>query len=250
MGLLAERDKLTALGQLAGGVAHEINNLLQPALIFPEFVRDNLPPDDLKSREYLAITMDSIRKAGEIVRNVLLFARKEQAHLETVDLASEIADALNFIRNLLPPGISIQRNFKISSVLVAINVDELTQVIANLVINAVHATGADGSIEVGLEHAEPSAAQVEQLGLAARTPYAMVTVTDTGSGMDAATVAHIFEPFFTTKPLGVGTGLGLSVVQGIMRSWNGRIGVESKLGYGTTFTLFIPVATINRSYDQ
>jgi signal transduction histidine kinase len=239
--ILAEQDKLAALGRLAGGVAHEINNLLQPALLFAEVVRDRLPPQDVDSREYLDLVLGGLRKVREIVRNVLLFARKQDPKLETVDFAVEIDGALTFILNLLPKGISLHRHLGSAGVLAAVNRTQLTQVLSNLLLNAIHATGDQGSIEVTLAQSRPSASQAAALQLQAGTEYLTLAVADSGSGMEAATLAHIFEPFFTTKPLGEGTGLGLSVVFGILRGWKGAVAVDSAVGRGTTFTLYVPI---------
>ena len=123
----------------------------------------------------------------------------------------------------------------------AVNKTQLTQVLTNLVLNAAHATGNRGTIEVTLGQARPSAAEAEKLEIAAGAAYLTLAVADNGTGMDAATVARIFEPFFTTKPLGEGTGLGLSVVFGILRGWQGAIAVDSTVGTGTVFTLYIPL---------
>ena len=237
---LADHDKLTALGQLAGGVAHEINNLLQPALVYPELVRENLPAGDAESREMLEVVEDSVRKARDIVRSILLYARKEEASLERGDLQAATATALKFIRGLLPPGITLSDRTKITDLGAVFNKTELTQVLSNLVLNAAHASDGQGVVDVVLSRTRLSKADALRLGLRAGTDYAMVSVRDQGCGMDATTVKRIFEPFFTTKPLGVGTGLGLSVVSGILRSWNGAIAVDSAPGRGTTFTLYIP----------
>jgi signal transduction histidine kinase len=236
-----EREKLASLGQLAGGVAHEINNLLQPALTFPDLIRDRLPPEDLESREDLELVLDSVRKAREIVRNILLFSRKQEPTLETADLAVETDNALKFIRGLLPPGISLRPNIGLAGVMAAVNKTQLTQVLTNLVVNAAHATGGRGTIEVSLGQARPSTDQAGALGIEAGAVYLTLAVADNGTGMDGSTLSHIFEPFFTTKPLGEGTGLGLSVVFGILRSWKGAIAVDSTVGSGTVFTLYIPM---------
>jgi signal transduction histidine kinase len=248
--MLAEHGKLAALGQLASGVAHEINNLLQPALIFPELVRDRLPPRDVEFYEYLEIVLESIRKAREVVRNVLLFARGQDAKLETVDLAVEIGAAITFIQDLLPPNISLHQQTRRLGTLVAVNKTQLTQVLTNLVLNAVHATGGHGSIEIALDQARLSSGEAEALQLEPDAAYLTLAVADNGIGMDASTLARIFEPFFTTKPLGEGTGLGLSVVFGILRGWKGAVAVASELGHGTTFTLYIPIVEPSRSTDD
>jgi signal transduction histidine kinase len=243
---LAERDKLTALGQLAGGVAHEINNLLQPALVFPEMVREGLTADQSELCEFLDIITDSTRKARDVVKNVLLFARKDKGDgqegtpLEPANLADEIGKAVKFLRSLLPPAISLKEEIRSTGRRASINKTELTQILTNLVVNASHASGGEGSIEIATGETRLSPGRAEELGLAPENDYLTVSVTDHGSGMDAATQVRIFEPFFTTKPVGLGTGLGLSVVLGILRSWHGAIVVESQLGTGTTFTLYIP----------
>jgi signal transduction histidine kinase len=235
-----ERQKLAALGQLAGGVAHEINNLLQPALILPEMVRDRLPADDLESRADLDAVIEDVRRARDIVRSILQFARKEEPALLPLDIATEIAAALAFVRGLLPPGIAVCEEHAGKLGMVVANKTQLTQVMTNLVVNAAHAMDGRGTITVTLDEGTPSARAAETFSLTAGQRYVTIAVADEGSGMDAATQARIFEPFFTTKPVGQGTGLGLSVVYGILHSWNGAIIVDSAPGCGTTFTLFVP----------
>jgi signal transduction histidine kinase len=237
---LADRDKLTALGQLAGGVAHEINNLLQPALVYPELIRETLPPKDHETRELLDVMEDGVRKARDIVRNVLTYARKEEATLQQGDLALAASSAVKFIRGLLPPGITLRDSGMTKRLPAIFNQTELTQVLSNLVLNAAHASDQRGVIEVLLDHTVPAKGTVLKHGLRPGAVYATLSVVDHGSGMDAATLARIFEPFFTTKPLGIGTGLGLPVVLGIVRSWHGAIEVDSAPGVGTRFTLYVP----------
>jgi NO-binding membrane sensor protein with MHYT domain/nitrogen-specific signal transduction histidine kinase len=241
---LADRDKLAALGQLAGGVAHEINNLLQPALVYPEFVRDNLPAADVESREMLDVMEESVRKARDIVRSILLYARKEKASLQRDDLQAATASTLKLIRGILPPGITLREAGNASGLTAVFNKTELAQVLSNLVLNAAHAADNHGVVDVALDRDQVTKADALRLGLDPATAYATIAVADRGCGMDEATINRIFEPFFTTKPLGVGTGLGLSVVLGILRSWNGAIAVDSTLGQGTTFTLYIPIEPI------
>jgi NO-binding membrane sensor protein with MHYT domain/signal transduction histidine kinase len=246
---LADRDKLTALGQLAGGVAHELNNLLQPALVYPEIVRESLPVGDTETRELLDVMEDGVRKARDIVRNVLTYARKEEATLQRGDLAAATSSALKFIRGLLPPGITLREPGKAESLPAVFNQTELTQILSNLVLNAAHASGQRGVIEVLLDHTVPAKGTIMKHGLKPGAGYAALSVVDHGSGMDEATLARIFEPFFTTKPLGVGTGLGLPVVLGIVRSWRGAIEVDSTPGQGTRFTLYIPADTADATVE-
>ena len=237
-----EREKLSALGQLAGGVAHEINNLLQPMIMFPELIAERLPADDMESREDLATMLDSARKARDIVRNILLFSRKEEPTLTPLDLAAVVHDEIAFLRNLLPPKVTIveSKAGDAAGALAAANKNQLGQVLANLVVNAAHAMQDQGTIAVGVTRLEPRRSEAAKLGLEPGRPYLAVAVADTGCGIDAATQARVFEPFFTTKPVGSGTGLGLSVAYSILQSWHGGIGVKSEPGHGAVFTLYVP----------
>jgi PAS domain S-box-containing protein len=241
-----EREKLTALGHLARGAAHEINNLLQPALVFPELVRDRLPPDDIESREDLDCVLDSVRKVSGIIRDVALFARNDEPVLTTLDMVEELRGALAFVRDLMRPAITLREVDldRHPGCLVAANKTQLIQVLTNLVVNAAQATKGTATITVTTGRTEPSAEAAERLAIEHGRGYLTVAVTDTGSGMDEVTRARVFEPFFTTKPIGQGTGLGLSAVHGILRSWHGAITVESTPGVGSTFTLYLPIVGV------
>ncbi len=237
-----ERQKLTALGQLAGGVAHEINNLLQPVLTLPAQIEEQLPADAVEARGDLTEIVDSARRMREIVRNILLFARQEGPTLVPLDPAIQVKTVLAFVGKLLPPSVTLRQALPPAQAppMVAANQTQLTQVLTNLVVNAAQAMADHGTITVALGEERPSAAVAQALAIDPGRSYVVVTVADTGSGMDADTQRRIFEPFFTTKPVGQGTGLGLSVVYGILRSWQGAIAVASAPGKGTTFSLYIP----------
>ena len=245
-----EREKLAALGHLAGGVAHEINNLLQPALTFPEIVIDRLPSADTELREELQLVLESVRKARDIVRGILLYARKQEPVLTPLPFAHEVRSALAFVRGVLPPNIALVEAGLSGEALAAINRTQLTQVLTNLIVNAAHAMKGRGTITVTLDTVAPDGREAEALGLEAGRHYLALAVADTGCGMDAATQKRIFEPFFTTKPIGEGTGLGLPVAYGILKSWNGATGLKSAVGVGTTFTLYIPIAPAATPAEQ
>jgi signal transduction histidine kinase len=238
-----EREKLTALGHLARGASHEINNLLQPALVFPALVRERLPPDDFESREDLDCVLDSVRKVSGIIRDVALFARNDEPVLTKLDMVRELRAALGFVRDLMRPAITLRAVDldRHPGCLVAANKTQLIQVLTNLVVNAAQATKGTATITVATGRSEPSAEAAERLSIEPGRAYLTVAVTDTGNGMDAATQARVFEPFFTTKPIGQGTGLGLSAVHGILRSWHGAVTVQSTPGVGSTFTLYLPI---------
>jgi light-regulated signal transduction histidine kinase (bacteriophytochrome) len=239
-----DREKLAALGQLAGGVAHEINNLLQPALGVADLVRDSVPADDADAHEALEHVRDSARKMREIVRNILLFARKEDPPRPTsINLITELREAISFVGNLVPPSITVrEQGLDVHrGAMVAVSKTQLTQVVTNLLVNAAQATTGIGTVTVSVTRVCLEPKKAADLEIEPGRTYLAVSVADTGSGMDSATCARIFEPFFTTKPVGQGTGLGLSVAYGILRSWGGAITVRSELGFGTTFVLYVPV---------
>jgi len=241
-----EREKLVALGELAGGVAHELNNLLQPILslidLSSEMIREGSPTagDLTEMRDYFAWVLDYTRQGREIVRQILRFARKEGAVLSDVDFPAELRGTLGFLAGVLPSGVRLVATIDPNLAGTArINAVELTQIMTNLAVNASYAMGGQGRIEVSLTGTALSGAVAESLGVEIGD-YFTLAIADTGQGMPEAVRSRIFEPFFTTKPIGEGTGLGLAVVHGIVHSWGGALEVESAVGQGTTFTLYIP----------
>ena len=238
---------MAALGQLAGGVAHEINNLLQPVITLSELAGEDLAADfdaaaTAEMRESLAIVTKCGRDAREIVRKILRYARKEVPTLEPTPMGDTLKSSIELVRSLLSPGIALTTQVSAEAGGVArMNGAEMTQIVTNLAVNADHAMKGQGKLTIGLERR----ASPELEGFPPELPageYFVIRAADNGSGMDAATRARIFDPFFTTKPLGQGTGLGLSMVHGILKSWNGAIAVTSEVGKGTEFRLYIPVA--------
>ena len=238
-----ERGKLAALGHLARGAAHEINNLLQPALVLPALVRDRLPADDVESREDLDFVLAAVRKTSAIIRDIGIFARRDEAVLTPLDLCRELHETLDFVRDLMRPAIVLQEAHfaEFAGSRVAANKSELIQVMTNLLVNAAQATSGTATVTVAIGRVALPAATADLLSLDGGRHYLTVAVTDNGSGMDEAVRARVFEPFFTTRPIGQGAGLGLSVVHGIVRSWRGAVTVASTVGTGSTFTLYLPI---------
>ncbi len=226
-----QRQKLEALGKLAGGVAHEINNLLQPALAFPELILDALPESAQEEREWLGLIESHALQARAIVGDILAFARAERGRVAALDATEHLGAALDFVQGLVPASVRIRRAGALADgrpVGRFLGADgELKQILANLIGNAAHAMGLKGAVTVTLA---PTAA-----GNALR-----LDVADTGTGMSAEVCARIFEPFYTTKGVGEGTGLGLSIVYGIVQRWGGDIQVDSTPGAGTRFTITLP----------
>jgi PAS domain S-box-containing protein len=226
---LHHSQRLEALGTLAGGAAHEINNALVPVIALTKLVASHLQ-EDSRDRRNLATVMVGAERSRDLVKQILAFSRKEEEEhrRESVDVGAVLRDALQLMRATVPTSIRLEAEIKTVPPVTG-DPNQLHQVIVNLVTNAAHAIGeAHGTITVGLR-ADADAAALR------------LWVVDTGCGMDAATKARIFEPFFTTKEVGKGTGLGLAVVHGIIKDHGGRIEVESAPGRGTRFDIVLPL---------
>jgi PAS domain S-box-containing protein len=238
-------DKLAALGRTAGGVAHELNNLLQPIIGLTQLELDQLPnegtDEQMETRESLAMILTSGNQAREVVRKLLTFARKAKPAVALVDFPAALRRSIASFGELLPPGVHLEQIIDAAAAGVAtINESELAEIMANLAINAVHAMDGKGTLTIRLDRLELTEAAAS-LGVAAGCWF-RISIADNGHAMDAETKAQIFEPFFTTKAIGQGTGLGLSIVYGVLRDWKGVITVDSTVGRGSTFTLYIPVS--------
>jgi PAS domain S-box-containing protein len=236
--VLLQAQKMEALGQLSGGVAHEINNLLQPVIALSDLGGDMLRKDPDKARQYFDVIGNSGRKAREVVRQVLTFARRDTPQLSTLNLCPLVTDAVNLAMRGLPPQIEVDVDVQFDSALAVISATQVSQVVLNLLRNASDAMNGKGRIRVGLtRHLIENAAPGADLGPGS---WLKLSVQDHGCGIDALTLARVFEPFFTTKPVGKGTGLGLSVVYSIVGGWGGVIKLESEVDQGTTAVIYIP----------
>jgi signal transduction histidine kinase/CheY-like chemotaxis protein len=239
---LVQSEKLRAIGTLAGGIAHDFNNILGAILGFGELVLEDVPPDSRTARN-----MRQIVKAGErakdLVRQILAFSRQSEPQRVAVKLGGIIDEALKLLRASIPVTVAIQSRLNTTADIVVADSTQVHQVLMNLGTNASHAMRKmGGTLTVTLD-----AYTVPEGGHAALPrlkpgPYLRLDVADTGHGMPPHVVERIFEPFFTTKPVGEGTGLGLSVVHGIIENHGGEITVTSQPGRGTTFSIFLPRA--------
>jgi PAS domain S-box-containing protein len=224
---LHHSDRLEALGMLAGGVAHELNNALVPVIALTDLVARRLPAEG-RDRRNLGMVLKGAERSRELVKQILAFSRKEEHHRDDIELASVVRQALSMLRATLPASIRLEEEIEASAPVTG-DPTQLHQVIVNIVNNAAHAIGVEmGTIRVRLMR-EPEG------------DYLRLSVSDTGCGMDEATRLRIFEPFFTTKPVGEGTGLGLAVVHGIVKAHGGHVEVESAPGRGTSFHILLPL---------
>jgi|HubBroStandDraft_1064217.scaffolds.fasta_scaffold00390_2 PAS domain S-box-containing protein len=226
---LHHSQRLEALGTLAGGVAHEINNALVPVIALTKIVARRLP-DDSRERRSLGMVLAGAERSRDLVKQILAFSRKgEERERESVDLGQLLRRTLAMMRATLPASIRIQDAIAPTPSLAA-DPGQLEQMLVNLMNNAAQAIGETmGTIGVLLEPLSDGT-------------NLRLSVSDTGCGMDETTRARIFEPFFTTKEVGKGTGLGLAVVHGIVKSHGGRIEVESTPGRGARFDVILPLA--------
>ncbi len=246
---LHQSQRLQSLGTLAGGIAHDFNNILGALSFSVDLALLDTAPD-MPLRRNLLDMQKAVRRGNGLVRQILTFGRREPPRREMVDLRVVVDETLQLVRPTLTPNVQAVTSYQADTPIVPADATQLHQVVMNLALNAGHALGKrGGKIEVTLEsfvHGPDSKAPPEL----AEGRYARLTVADNGTGMDEATLKRVFDPFFTTKPPGEGTGLGLSVVEGIIKGHNGAIEVKSELGKGTVFTLYFPatvVATVQES---
>jgi signal transduction histidine kinase len=232
---LRHRQRLETVGTLAGGIAHEFNNVLVPIILFTEMALQDLPASSA-SRSDLERVLAAAQRAKDVVKKILTFSRElGDVQLALIDLKTVIADGLNLFSALAPPSIEIRTEIGDDIFPVRADATLAVHLVINLCTNAYQAMqGTQGVLTIGLRnHGVPQAAG----GTGARVEF---WVSDTGHGMDPATAERIFEPFFTTRSVGVGTGLGLSVVHGIVESFSANIVVETEPGKGSTFRIFFP----------
>lgn len=243
------RQKMEALGQMAGGLAHELNNLLHPMIAFATRAR-RMVGDASPAAPLLDDIATSGRAARDIVRGVLTFSRHDRAEERPIVLSEAVCKAVDFAVGVAPGKARVERSIEPLPDSAAVRAADVAQVVMNLVSNALDATGGGGRLFIGLRRAEvPGDAAADGRALAAGS-YAVLRVADDGRGMDPGVLANVFDPFFTTKPVGEGTGLGLSVVYGIVRGWGGDVVVTSAPGEGAAFEVFVPLVAETASAHQ
>ncbi len=236
---LLQSQKMEAIGQLAGGIAHDFNNLLTAIVGNTRLALDDLPSGHPVCESLREIDTASTR-AMELVQRILTFSRQEVPERKTIQLQPVIDEALKLLRATLPATIDIRASFTAGVPAVSADATQIHQVVMNLGTNASHAMAGRGVLEVGLTMMEIDASQARVSAELREGSYVLLSVSDDGCGMDRATLARIFEPFFTTKAQGQGTGLGLSVVHGVMKTHDGAVTAYSRPGKGTVFHLYFP----------
>ncbi len=238
---LLQAQKVDALGQLASGIAHDFNNLLMPIGGYAELSMLELSPDSQLYADLAQIKAASER-ATHLTRQILAFSRKQVLEIKLIDLNQVISGFERMLRRLIGEDIELQVRLAANLPPIRADQGQLEQVLLNLAVNARDAMPAGGRLLIQTTGVELEKSREARHAGAQPGPYLLLAVSDTGHGMDAATQQHIFEPFFTTKPRGQGTGLGLATVFGIIKQHGGHIWVESELGQGTTFEIYLPVS--------
>jgi PAS domain S-box-containing protein len=239
---LRESQKMQAVGTMAGGIAHDFNNIISAILGNAELALQEVPNPSAAQ-----VSLNEIDKAGrrakDLVRQILTFSRHESTQRTPLQLADVIEETVNLIKVTVPPTIQMQVHLDPSTPFVLADATQVEQALLNLCTNAIQAIGSQrGTISIELGHNLHSIHTQNERRQGVRGKHVKLTVTDTGVGMDADTAKRIYEPFFTTKPMGQGTGLGLSVVHGVMRTHEGTVGVQSAVGKGSVFTLSFPIS--------
>lgn len=236
-----QAQKMESVGRLAGGVAHDFNNMLQVILGNTALALEGLPPCS-PLRESLEEIEKSARRSAELTRQLLAFARKQAANPQVLDFNRTIAGMLKMLQRLI--GENIQLVWKPGADLWPVKIDpsQVDQILANLTVNARDAIDQAGRVSIETSNVTFDGAYAATHNDCPPGDYVMLAVSDTGRGMDSQVQAHLFEPFFTTKEPGKGTGLGLATVFGILKQNNGFIGVYSEPNKGSTFKLYLPRA--------
>ena len=239
---LHHAQRLQSLGTLASGIAHDFNNIITAISGHAELALNDIGNDASVSSGLEEICRSADR-AADLVRRILLFSRREEPQLRTVDAPALIVEVVTLLRATLPASIEVRTTIADDTWLIVGDSTQVHQVLVNLITNAAQAIGSDGgAVDVSCENVAASD-QIDPALIQRR--YVRVSVRDDGCGMDDMTLARAFEPFFTTKGRRQGTGLGLSVVHGIMKSHGGAVTAESTPGQGTAFHVFFPAAEVD-----
>jgi PAS domain S-box-containing protein len=260
---LLQAQKMEAVGQLAGGIAHDFNNMISVIMGFARFLLEDLPKES-PQHEYAASIAHAADRAREVVRQILAFSRRSKVERSLNDIGAILHETRGLLRAGLPPAARFHLAVDGEGLLAQVNKGEIHQVLQNLCVNASDALGGSaGEVSIKASRVTPGDPDYDQFGqvgatgsavpadgaaqnmvgiLDRATPYVRIAVSDTGGGIPPDVMRRLFEPFFTTKQRGQGTGLGLAVVHGIIASYHGACRIESRLGGGTTVSVYLPLA--------
>ena len=236
---LRHSQQLESIGTLAGGIAHDFNNILTSVIGYTELALDKVEKET-SLEDYLQEVHTAGKRARDLVKQMLTFARQTEEEVKPIQVDIIVKEVLKFIRSSLPTTIEIKQDIKSDSLIMG-NSAQVHQIMMNLCTNAAHAMKDDiGVLEINLEDVQiDNGFLPPEVGLQVGD-YIKLSVSDTGTGISPRVIGQIFAPYFTTKDIGEGTGMGLSMVHGIVESYGGKITVNSELGKGTTFSVYLP----------
>jgi PAS domain S-box-containing protein len=242
---LHQAQKLEAIGTMVGGIAHDFNNLLGAILGYAELAQHALPVG-VQVHDDLSQLIRAAQRARDLTQQILWFSRKRKETFKAIQIAPIVREAIRLLRVRAPAHVALVETIPADLPNVPAHPTQIHQIVSNLVTNAFHALGdRSGAVRVSLEAVRVDADLAGRLPELRRGTYLALIVRDTGTGIPAEVLPRIFDPFFTTKPPGEGTGMGLSVVHGIVKEHGGAIDVASEPGKGTTFTVYFPATEEN-----
>ncbi len=236
---MAQIQKIGSLGTLAGGIAHDLNNMLTPIIGHSEVLLLNSAAYDNKTKESLTQVYESALQAKELVRQILNFSRNKKIERQSLQIQNSINTVLKLMKSGIPCNISIKKIIDPSTAPIIADPTQIHQIIMNLISNGVHAMGNTGGI-LQISLMPVTVSKFDPGSRIKPGNYICLSVSDSGAGMPEEVMTHIFEPFYTTKGNGKGTGMGLSVVYGIVKDMDGDIKVNSRLGKGSEFKIYFP----------
>lgn len=238
---LIQAQKMEAMGQLAGGVAHDFNNLLTAISGYGEEIRDVIPADDEFLQECVGQLLNGAERAAELTRQLLAFSMKQKIDQKPFLIDDIIANTSKLIQRVIGEDIDFTTDLRCADLLVMVSAGQIEQVLLNLATNARGAMPGGGRLLVSTQKVVVRAGSEAEFDLLLPGTYCLISVSDTGTGIDEKIIDRVFEPFFTTKEVGKGTGLGLSMVYGIVKQHRGSVLISSETGVGTTFRIYLPV---------
>ncbi|MCP3900116.1 MAG: PAS domain S-box protein [Desulfobacteraceae bacterium] len=238
---LQQTQKIESIGTLAGGIAHDFNNILFPIVGYSEMLLEDIP-EKSPFRNGLNQIYQGALRASALVKQILTFSRQQSGDIRLVKIQAVIKEALKLIRSTIPTTIEIKQNLRSDCGPIKADPTQIHQIVMNLATNAYHAMEKNGGeIKINLKEVELEESDLFNPDIKPGT-YACLSISDNGKGMDNELIEKIFDPFFTTKEIGKGTGMGLSVVHGIVQNMNGAINVNSEPDKGTEFHVYLPLA--------
>ncbi|HPS39191.1 MAG TPA: PAS domain S-box protein [Candidatus Cloacimonadota bacterium] len=238
---LKRTQRLEAIGRLTGGIAHDFNNVLSAIIGYTELASDDVPTGS-DCANNLSEVLKSSNRAKEMISHLLSFSRQEESKTEIIDLVEHVRESVRFLKSYLPKSIKIRETYKAENSTVIAVSGQIHQIIINFGTNSMHAIKHDnGLIDITVEPVAFRSKDMLAFPELEQCQYLMISITDNGSGIEESLIDHIFDPYFTTKSANEGTGLGLSIVHSIVSAHHGAIRVESTVGVGTTFKVYLPL---------